>query len=382
MRPLSQACRSFRGSLLFVGIGLLVSQSCGAQQKQTPGQLYQDAVTADEHGQTENAIALYWQVVAADPRNLQAHTNLGVDLAHKGDYSAAIAEYRAALKIDPANPTVRLNLAIAEYKQANFEVAARELSALHKEHPENKQVTTLLADCDLRLGLNAETVALLEPVYHAAPSDEAVQYALGTALIREGKTQPGERVINNLLKNGNSAVANLLMGEAQFSSGDYKTAATTLQKAVAAEPTLSAAWSLYGRALLQSNNNVEAESALRHALQLDANDFDANLHLGALLRYNGNNAEAAPYLEKALRLRPRSPQAQLQVGALRASEDKLPQARQILENLEKGWPDFLEVHLQLATLYARLGLNEDSQRERGIVSKLNDQARKKGPAKE
>jgi tetratricopeptide (TPR) repeat protein len=363
-----------------LSIGLLVSRAAQAQQAQTPEQIYRNAVAADEHGETDKAISLYQQVIAVDPRNLQAHTNLGVDLAQKGDYSAAIAEYRAALKIAPADPTVRLNLAIAEYKQADFADAAHDLSTLHKEHPENNQVTTLFADCELRLGRNAESVALLEPAYQLNPGDQAIEYALGTALIREGKTQEGERVINNLLKNGNSALANLLMGEAQLQAGDYKTSAETLKKAVTAEPSISIAWSLYARALLEGNNNVEAESALHHALQLDSNDFDANLHLGALLRYNGNMAQSEPYLEKALSLRPSSPQAQLQVGALRASQGKLPQARQILEDLEKHWPDFLEVHLQLATLYARLGLDEDSQRERGIIDRLNEQARQKGPA--
>ena len=119
----------------------------------------------------------------------------------------------------------------------------------------------------------------------------------------------GEHVIDRILKNGHTAEANLLMGQAQFAAGDYKAALGTLRKAVDLNPHLPGAWSLYGRALVEGHDNAAAEAAFRRALQIDSNDFSANLHLGAILRFNGNNAEAAPYLEKSFRLRPNSPQA-------------------------------------------------------------------------
>src|SRR6202023_680514 len=118
--------------------------------------------------------------------------------------------------------------------------------------------------------------------------DRAVRYALGTALIREGKIEEGEVVIDRIFKNGSSAEANLLMGEAQFAAGDSKTAADSLHKSIDLDPNLPESWSLYGRALLQSNDNAGAKAAFQRALQLDPNDFAANLHLGAMLRFNGD----------------------------------------------------------------------------------------------
>ena len=96
-------------------------------------------------------------------------------------------------------------------------------------------------------------------------------------------------------------------------------------------------------------------------------------------RLGGNTTEAAPYLEHALRLRPGSPEVRLQVGALYVSTARLSEARKILEKLEKDWPDFVQVHLQLATLYSRLGLKEKSQTEREIVLRLNQKDRETGP---
>ena len=190
---------------------------------------------------------------------------------------------------------VRLNLALARYKQGEIQKAAETLAALHQEDSSNKQILYLLADCYLRLGRDSDVVELLAPAYKAYPNDEAVQYALGTAYIREGKIQEGQAVIDPILKNGNTPEANLLMGEVQFAAGDYKTAAATLNKATELNPNLPGAWSLYGRALLQDNQNDAAKVALERAIQQDANDFSANLHLGAMLRLGGNTTEASPY---------------------------------------------------------------------------------------
>jgi len=40
----------------------------------------------------------------------------------------------------------------------------------------------------------------------------------------------------------------------------------------------------------------------------------------------------------------------------------------------------VQVHLQLATLYSRLGLKEKSQAERDIVLRLNEKDRQTGPS--
>jgi tetratricopeptide (TPR) repeat protein len=82
---------------------------------------------------------------------------------------------------------------------------------------------------------------------------------------------------------------------------------------------------------------------------------------------------------KALRLRPASPEAGFQIGALDAATGKLEEARNEFEELERAWPDFLEVHVQLASIYSRLKLREQSQREQKMVLELNDKSRDKKP---
>jgi Flp pilus assembly protein TadD len=367
---------------LSIAILLWISVSSADSQTPTPQTLYQQADQAYDRGDVEQAVHLYRELLKLQPDSIQARTNLGVALAHLGRYAEATAEYRSALRLDPQNPIVLLNFALAWYKQADFEKAAVELEHLRTRHPENQQSLYLLADCYLRLGRNRDAVKLLQPAYEASPDDHAVDYAFGTALMNDGQIQKGEVVIDRILKSGDTGQVNLLMGTAQMAAGDYKTAASTIRKALDQEPTLPGGWSLYGRALLNSGDNDNAKASFRRALEADPNDFDANLHLGGMLRHDGNNTEAAPYLEHALHLRPASLAALYQVGTLNLAMGDFQTARKDLEQVERQSPDFLQVHVQLATLYARLHREQDSRREREIVLKLNEKARAKGPQPE
>lgn len=341
--------------------------------------LYRDAGDAYDRGDVEQAITLYQKLVAMRPEFVEARTNFGVALAHVGRYDDAIAQYREALKYDRKNPLVRLNLALAWYKQSDFVRAADELTELRKDHPEGQQSLYLLADCDLRLGKNREAATLLQPAYEVNSEDRAIDYALGTALIRDGQVEKGEVIIDRILKSGDSPEVKLLMGAAQLAGGDPKKAVPTIRKALDMNPDLPGGWSLYGQALQDGGEDDRARTAFRRALQSDPNDFDANFRLGAVLRYDGSYEEAAPYLERALQLRPASIPARYQVGALNLERGQLAPARKDLEQVERDSPDFQEVHVQLASLYARLGLAADSRRERGIILKLNEKFRSKGP---
>jgi len=304
---------------------------------------------------------------------------LGVAFVHEGRYPEGIAQYEEVLRQEPGNAAARLDLALAWYKQGDFAKAATGLETLRRSQASNPQTLYLLADCYLHLGRNADTVALLQPIYEGNPEDLAVDYALGTALIRLGRIHEGETVIDRILKKGDTAEATLLLGEAQFSAGDYRKAAETLRRATELNKSLPEAWSLYGRALLHNDDSEGARAAFRNAMQQDPNNFEANLYMGSLLRGQGKTEEASPYVERAYRLRPNSPETRFQVAALDASTGKLEAAREKLEALERDFPDFLEVHLQLAKLYARMNLKQESSREQEIVLRLNERERQSNP---
>ncbi len=374
--------RGLRPTLIVAIAFAILSLSRLDCQQISPQALYDRAGQALDAGDTAQAVKLYEELLQKIPDSVDARINLGVALAQQSRYDEAMQQYRRVLSLDPKNEMALLNLGLALYKQGDFAKAHKEFDELQRLRPANQQAFYLLADCDLRLGKLKDAIALAEPVYEAHPDDPALEYILGTAFIRDGQTQKGAAVIDRVMRSGNSAVASLLVGSAQSAAGDYKTAAETLKKALDQNPDIPGAWTLYGQALLNSGENEKGKEALRRALQADPNDFDACLHLGAVLLHDGDAAGAAPYLQHALMLRPDLPAAQFQIYALDAASGHLEEARNGYEKLVSRWPDFLQAHLQLAMVYARLHQTQLSEREQQIVVDLNEKARTKGPQPE
>jgi lipopolysaccharide biosynthesis regulator YciM len=128
---------------------------------------------------------------------------------------------------------------------------------------------------------------------------------------------------------------------------------------------------------MENEDNEAAMISFRKALDADATDFEANLHLGALLRHDNEPEAAAVYIARALQLRPSSLAARFQMGVVNAARGRLEEALKDLESVAKQSPEFQEVHVQLAALYYRLNRKEDGQREREIVLQLDAKERER-----
>ena len=116
-------------------------------------------------------------------------------------------------------------------------------------------------------------------------------------------------------------------------------------------------------------------------MQENPDDFDANLYLGALLYKQRNLDEAKIYLDRALKLRPDDLMARYESAILKSTSGDLESAAKELEAVVKQNPDWLEPHVQLASLYYKLHRPADGAKERAIVDKLNADQQAKGPGK-
>jgi Flp pilus assembly protein TadD len=63
-------------------------------------------------GQLERAARELTRVLAIDPENAGAHTNLGLVLAQQGQFERAVREFREALRIDPQQAEARTALEV------------------------------------------------------------------------------------------------------------------------------------------------------------------------------------------------------------------------------------------------------------------------------
>lgn len=273
---------------------------------QDAASLAQRAVAAQQAGDYAGAEQAWRGVIRLQPDSVAAHVNLGVVLVNLGRYDDAIAEYVAADKLLPGDSRIALNTALAYEKSGRVAEAQRRFEVLHRSDPDDVKISMLLADCRLQTGDNAGVIDLLQPVEAREPDKLAVAYMLGMALLRENRVAEGQRVLDRILRNGDSAEARFLLGARMFSAGDYPATVKQLASAIDLNPKLPGLQSLYGQALLNTGDPDGALAAFRKELANNPNDFGANLGLGQILTVRQQFLEAVPALQRALLVRPQS----------------------------------------------------------------------------
>ncbi len=221
----------------------------------------------------------------------------------------------------------------------------------------------MLADCYLQTGQDKEVVALLKPREQMFGNDLAYAYLLGTALLHLDDAVEGQKYVDRVFGAGESAEAHLLLGIAHLgAAGLSRGAKTELERAVKLNPKLPTAHSLYGRSLLALGEQEAAERAFRKELELNINDFEANLQLGNMRKAAQKFDEASTYLERATTIRPddiAGAQAARQACACRPAGRRKP--CRCSKRSSRRRPNLVEVHVQLATAYNRLKRKDDAR---------------------
>jgi tetratricopeptide (TPR) repeat protein len=369
--------------LLAFTFAVLLAVAPAPAQAQTPPdaeRLFLRGLELHQAGDILGAIDAYRAGLAIAPTRVDALSNLGAAYVRLGRYDEAIKQYEAALNADALDNAVRLNLALAYYKSARPAEAIPQLKRVISANREAKNAYLLLGDCYLQTGQERELVSLLKPREQMFGGDLAFAYLLGTALLRLDEVVAGQEYVNRVFGAGESAEAHLLLGTAHFGQHDYRAAKTELEAALKLNPKLPTANAVYGRTLMLLGEPDASERAYRRELEVNPNDFDANLQLGNLRKSAQRFAEASTYLERATQIRPTDLAARRLLGSLRLQTGQNEAAVALLESVAKEAPDAVEVHVQLATAYNRLKRKDDADRERAIVDRLNAEgaAKQKG----
>jgi len=346
---------------------------------QSPQELVQDAQQKQRAGDLEGAVAEYKQFLQMHPEATAIHSNLGAALTGLGRFEEAISEYKIALRQSPALVQARLNLALCYYKMGRIDDAATELEKVRVENPGNRQAMLLLGDCYMRMGRENDVIRILEPEEKKYPDDLAIAYLLGTALIRQKRVDEGQVLVDQILRNGDSAEAHLMLGTAKMGVSDFAGARDEFAKAAALNPNLDEVHVLYAKALMLTGDSDLSQKEFMVELRVDPYNFDANLQLGAMARQEQNYEQAKKYFVRAQETRPEDPAVRYQLALIALDQGELEKARQTLEGLVKESPQFLEAHVTLALVYYRLKRPEDSKREREIVQKLTAEVQAKQP---
>ena len=184
----------------------------------------------------------------------------------------------------PGSAAVRLNLAVALQKAGLPHDAVPELERVLAQEPGDRRATILLAECRAQLGEYGKAAFLLSPLYDKDPTDRAVTYLLGLALVQNKQTDRGKVLLDAVLRNGESGEALLLLGAVKHAVGEYAAALDDFARAESLNPNLPAVNGWLGKAHMNVGETEKAAEAFRKELATNPNDYDSNLLLGVLLK--------------------------------------------------------------------------------------------------
>jgi tetratricopeptide (TPR) repeat protein len=308
----------------------------------------------------------------------RAYLNLGILQAQAGRFTRAAPLFATAVELDPAFPQAQYSLGVAYFNAQQYGKAIAPLTRAREQQPANADASRMLALSSFQVEDYARAAALLaeDP---KLPSDPALQYAYGVALVRSGRAEDAERIFSRLLaQSPDLAELNVVLGQAHAAQGDYDAAVASFRRALELKPGVADANAALGAIALRKGDLEAASSALRAELAGHPDDLRTRNTLATALELQGHHDDAREQLRVILARRPDDADARYLLGKILLAAGNAADAAVELERAAQAAPDDANVHYQLGQAYQRLGNADGAAREFETFQRLKAKSRGEG----
>ena len=321
---------------------------------------------ADLHAEKpELAIVAYKRILALDPANIGAHSNLGLAYYVHGDFSPAASEFNIALRnqTDQWNTVALCGMSEANIGQNAGAVAHLDQAFHHVEDPDlrlavgQRLFSLLFEKGDLERA--AETVAKLQQM---EPKNIDLLYAAHEVY----SLLDGRVFVTMAQLAPDSARMYQLRGDRLAHMGNRKAAIAAYRHAIEHDPHLPGVHFQLGEMLSASQDGTERAQAEEEYLKELADhpeDEKSECRLGDIDMQRSNVAGATQYYLRALKLQPDDPDANEGYGMALLASDSPLQARTYLKRAVELDPTNVAAHYHMSQASRRTGDLETAQRE-------------------
>ena len=163
----------------------------------------------------KNAASYYAKVVAT------AHNNIGLLRADQRDFRGAAEQFAKTAKWNPQQEDLDYNLGLASFKAELYKSAIPPLERALASRPANVATRQLLGMSYFMVDDYARASELLSAVIASKRNDASLYYPLAVSLVKLGKKDEAERVIQQMIEvGGNTPQLHILLGQAHFEQGE------------------------------------------------------------------------------------------------------------------------------------------------------------------
>jgi arylsulfatase A-like enzyme/Tfp pilus assembly protein PilF len=258
-------------------------------------------------------VALLKEIVADDPKVIDAWFMLGNVHSKAGRYEEAIDYFKRALALKPDDDMAVVNMANAYRRLGRDEDALVGYRRFLQLDPKNAQVHYEIAQILIDRNDNQGAAQELQQALQIEPSMAAARNALGVVALNQGDLTRAESEIRQALtQKPDVRLAHYNLALLAEKRGDVRRAIAEYQEELTLHPTnFKAAFNL-GRVYEQAGDSVSQEAAYRKAIEGNPQFAEGYFYLAKLLLDRGQRFdEAVTLAKKGLEVGPKSPYAPL-----------------------------------------------------------------------
>lgn len=335
--------------------------------------------TSYEHNEILNSLERIWQKkVDENPKDAEAHANLGVIFQKQKRYTEALAEYIKAQELNPANLNTKLNIGTLYQEQNKYHDAIAVYNSVLQLQPNNINALINKADCAKALNRNEEAISLYKTALNLDNKNTAVKAKLFELL---KNTMPTDDVLaflyNNVLNSPMSADSCYEFAYELHKAGKIDDAITYYLQTINLDKTKTDAYINLSQAYRQKKNYNEALNIIKRAkdiapdnelvtkqydtvwaetetnilnaainafqsgdyglaineyMKMNPQTVDSLTGIAAAYQYLKNYPEAINYYKKAYELDERNQDIPYYIASLYINENNLPEAKKYVES--------------------------------------------------
>ncbi len=333
----------------------------------------QRAESALRANDVETAAREFQAVLALDPQNAEAHTDIGIIAFSRGDCKTASAELRDALRMSPALAKAEALLGLCLRREGDPAAVA----LLEKAFPK-------LDESKLRILTGMQLIGIYEQrgeLDHAAP---VVAALVDLDPDNTDLLYTAQRIYSELADDTLNKLAILAPGSARMqqviaerlvNGGDLTNAIEHYRKARQIDPRLPGIRFELSEAILESApNSPESQSAaeaeLNEAIANEGDTAGIECELGRIARLRGDADQSYLHYGKGVALTPGNAEARIGLARILMEREKPQEALPHLRAAIAADPLNGEAHYRLATTYKMLQMPDDAQREMKLFQEI------------
>ena len=273
-------------------------------------------------GKMDKALVANQNVVRLDPKDINAHFNLGVVLKELAKLEQAEASYSQAITLKPDYASAHNNLGNVLKELGKLEQAEASYSQAITLKPEFSQTHFNLGVVLKELGKLEQAEASYSQAITLKPDYASAHNNLGNVLKELGKLEQAEASYSQAITlKPDYAGAHNNLGNVQKELGKLEQAEASYSQAINLRPDYADAHNNLGSILKNLGKFKQAEVSYRKAIALMPDYADAHQNMAIILYINGDIDSALESMEKANSIDSKSKKNRLLLNILYARRD-------------------------------------------------------------